>query len=364
MKVIQPRTFNPRKTLFVGTVILILIIVAVKRDPVGPEHIHWTGGTMGTQYDIKIAHSPLTLVETRRLNLEIKNYLLRINEEMSTYIPDSEINRFNQSTDTDPIPVSASFAAVTREALRWAERTGGAFDPTLDPLINLWGFGHEAHPDALPSQEEIETALAMTGYREVSVPDNFHIRKARPGIQLNLNAIAKGFAVDGVAELIRAAGATNLYVEIGGDLVVAGVNPENSPWRIGVEEPDPDAPPGERLHGIAHLRRGALAGSGDYRQFRFDDEGRILAHILDPRTGRPVDHTLAGVNVWSKTCVVADAIATALIVMGPEEGLAWIEASPEAEAVFFQRDEDGVIRAVFSSGFRSTTGYQELTPAE
>jgi len=298
------------------------------------------------------------------LNLEIKNYLLRINEEMSTYIPDSEINRFNQSTDTNPIPVSASFATVTRAALRWAERTEGAFDPTLDPLINLWGFGHESRPDALPSQAEIETALARTGYRDVSVPDDFHIQKARPEIQLNLNAIAKGFAVDGVAELIQAAGATNLYVEIGGDLIVAGVNPENNPWRIGVEEPDPDAPPGERLHGIAHMRSGALAGSGDYRQFRSDEEGRLLAHILDPRTGRPVDHTLAGVNVWSKTCMVADAIATALIVMGPLEGLAWIEASPEAEAVFFHRDEDGAIRAIFSSGFRSTAGYQELTAAE
>ncbi len=359
MKVIQPRPFNPRKTIFVGTVILILIIVAIRRDPPGPEHIHWTGRTMGTHYDIKIAHSPLSVADSRRLNLEIKNYFLQLNEEMSTYIEDSEISRFNRRADTDPVPVSASFALVTREALHWAERTDGAFDPTLDPLINLWGFGHDASPGA-PSEQDIAATLEQIGYDGVRVPDDFHLQKEHPDVQLNLNAIAKGYAVDGVANLIRLYGATNYYVEIGGDLVVSGVNRERMPWRIGVELPDPAAAPGERLHGIAHLSSGAMAGSGNYRQFRIDETGETISHILDPRTGHPVRHDLAGVNVWSETCMVADAIATALIVMGTEEGRAWIEEVPEAEAVFFERADEDTFRAFYSSGFEKVAGYEEM----
>lgn len=364
MKVIQPRTYNPRKTLFAGTVILILIIVYVVRDPAGPESIHWRGRTMGTHYDIQIAQSPLSLVESRRLHQEVERYLRDVNEEMSTYIPDSEINRFNRNDSTEPIAVSPSFASVTREALRWAERTGGAFDPTLEPLIRLWGFGHRPDPAAQPSQEAIDEILRQIGPRHVAVPDEFHIRKTHPRIQLNLNAIAKGDAVDGLVRRLQQAGISNLYVEIGGDLVISGVNREEQPWRIGVEEPNPDAAPGEQLHGIAHLRYGALAGSGDYRQFREDAEGHTLTHILDPRTGKPVRHALSGVNVWSKTCVVADAIATALMVMGTEEGMAWIETTPEAEAIFFERTADGDVQAFYSSGFRTTTGYKESRDRE
>lgn len=313
---------------------------------------------MGTHYDIKIAHSPLTRLEARRLLLDVEQYLRQFNDEMSTYIADSEISRFNRARHTDPVPVSVTFATVTREALQWAERTNGAFDPTLDPLINLWGFGHETAPTTLQTDEAIDAILSHIGYRHLSVPDYFHIQKDHPDIQLNLNAIAKGHAIDGVAQLIRLAGATNLYVEIGGDLVVYGFNRENAPWRIGIEEPDPDAAPGEKIHGIAHMSHGALAGSGDYRQFHTVDEGRVLSHIIDPRTGRPVAHTLASVNVWADTCSTADAVATALIVMGSEEGLAWIERTPEVEAVFFERDHAGHFRAVYSSGFEEATGFR------
>ncbi len=360
MKVIQPRTFNPRQTLFLGGLILLLIVIMIRRNPNGPEHIHWAGRTMGTHYDIKIADAPYSLADSRRLRLEVEQYLRRINQQMSLYMEDSEIRRFNRHAGTARFSVSPSFAAVTHEALIWAKRTGGAFDPTLDPLINLWGFGHEDTTREPPTQKEINAVLEATGSRLVAVPKDAHIQKARIDVQLNLNAMAKGYAADGVADLIRQSGATNYYVEIGGDLVVSGVNRDGVAWRIGVEEPDPEAAPGERLHGIAHLTRGALAGSGDYRRFRVDAEDRRYSHILDPRTGRPIEHDLASVNVWAPTCVSSDAIATALMVMGLEEGLSWIETEPEIEAIFFERKPDGTMEAFFSSGFRSVTAYEIL----
>ncbi len=364
MKVIQPRPFNPRKTLFVGSVIFILIIVALTRNaPQGPAHIHWTGTTMGTYYDIKIAHSPLTQVEARRLYQEVTSFLKKINQQMSTYIEDSEISRFNRHTSTDPFSVSPEFARVTRSALYWAESTGGAFDPTLDPLINAWGFGRHQAQEA-PQKELIETALEQVGYGLILVPNDHHIQKIQPDVQLNLNAIAKGYAVDGISSLLRQAGALNHYVEIGGDLVVSGHNIEGNPWRVGIENPDPDALPGQSLYGIAHLSSGALAGSGDYRQFREDEEGLTVSHILDPRTGRPVSHALASVNVWACTCMDADAVATALMVMGHEDGMRWIEKQTNAEAIFFVRQTEGSFETFISSGFIDRTGFAGIMPEE
>lgn len=310
---------------------------------------------MGTHYDIKIAHSPLTQVEARRLHQEVETYLRDMNRKMSTYLEDSEISRFNQSRSTEPFPVSPEFAYVTRSAIEWADRTGGAFDPTLDPLIHLWGFGYRTPEAPSPSEAELAAALARIGYGYIQVPDDVHIRKLRPDIELNLNAIAKGYAVDGVQQILLRAGAVNHYIEIGGDVAVSGGNREGDPWRIGIEYPDPDAAAGERLHGIAHLSSGALAGSGDYRQFRTDADGRVLSHILDPRNGHPVQHELASVNVWATSCMDADAIATALIVMGLEEGLRWVEAQPDAEAVFFTRRSNGRFEPAYSPGFKDRT---------
>jgi thiamine biosynthesis lipoprotein len=357
----SPKPFHPRRTFVLALVIIGLGVLMYVRDPAGPSHIHWTGRTMGTTYDIKIAHSPLSEVDARRLFLRIDQYLRQINDEMSTYIADSEISRFNRSSDVAPFPVSASFAEVTATSLEWATRSGGAFDPTLDPLINLWGFGHERmRAGHQPGDTEIEAALANVDHAGIQVTDAFHIQKSRPELQLNLNAIAKGYAVDGVAKIILAAGATNLYVEIGGDLLVNGVNPFNEPWRIGIEYPDPDAGPGERLHGVVHVSEGALAGSGDYRNFLLTDEGDLYAHILDPRTGRPTRHSLAAVNVYARTCMAADAVATAVIVMGAEEGVAWVDSLPDIEAIFFIRHPDGRDEVFFSSGFMTATGYSFL----
>lgn len=360
MKVIQPRSFNPLKTLVVGSVILILIIVHLMRSPLEPDITHWRGLTMGTHYDIKIARPPMSDKEQSTLRQQVDDYLAQVNQWMSTYLPDSEISRFNRFEETVPFPVSSSFTTVTRSALEWAERSGGAFDPTLDPLINLWGFGHQATDKQPPTEEEIAAAQARSGYTKVTVPDDQHLRKRHPEIQLNLNAIAKGYAVDGVATLLQEAGLTNIYIEIGGDMRVHGVNHEGTPWRIGIESPDPHAAPGQRLHGIAHVTEGALAGSGDYRQWIEVEDGGSYSHIIDPRTGRPANHALTAVNVLAGNAMDADAAATALIVMGLTDGLNWIESEEDLEAIFFTRTDNGAVQATTTSGFAERAGYAPL----
>lgn len=365
--VVAPRTFNPRKTLFVGTVIFVLILVTIFRSPpeeegAGPEGlIRFNGQTMGTYYDVQVAHADFTDAQIEALRHKVHDYLIEVNRQMSTWISDSEISQFNAHETTVPFPVSPSFAKVTGAALYWAEATEGAFDPTLDPLINLWGFGHHVREISdWPSEDEINAALALTGYQDLTVIDGAQLQKSRPEIQLNLNAIAKGYAVDGVLALLKEAGAENIYVEIGGDVAALGQNLAGTPWRIGIEQPVPDALPGQFLEGIVHISRGALAGSGEYRKYMQDDEGQRYSHIIDPRTGYPARHQLASVNVWGETCMVADAAATALIVMGEEVGAEWIESRPDLEAIFFVQTPNGEIESFRSSGFDERTGYQPI----
>ena len=366
--VVSPRVYNPRKTLFVGTVIFVLILVYIFRSPpdvedAGPEGlIRFQGYTMGTYYNVQVAHADFTDAQVEALRHKVHDYLVEINRQMSTYIPDSEISQFNALETAVPFPVSPAFAEVTRAALYWAEATGGAFDPTLDPLINLWGFGHEAREMiAWPSEAEVEAALARTGFQDIAITDDSQLQKGRPEIELNLNAIAKGYAADGVLALLAEAGAENIYVEIGGDVAVLGHNILDMPWRIGIEQPVPEAMPGQFLEGIVHMSQGAMAGSGEYRRYFEDDEGQSYSHIIDPRTGYPARHQLASVNVWAETCMAADAAATALIVMGEEAGAEWIESRADLEAIFFVQTVEGDVHLFRSSGFDQRTGFQPIS---
>jgi thiamine biosynthesis lipoprotein len=346
--------------MVVASAVVLFGIYTYTRPAPAPAHVHWTGQTMGTTYSIKLAHSTLPVVEVRRLKKTIDLFLVDVNEEMSTYLPESEISRFNRHDNDTPFPVSAGFAEVTRRALFWADATGGAFDPTLDPLINLWGFGHQIGHASRPTPEAIMEAKAQTGYMFIQVPDHFHLLKSRPNVQLNLNAIAKGYGVDGVLALIKESGMTNAYVEIGGEVAVSGANQDHVPWRTGIEWPDPESPVGAKIHGVAHLSTGALATSGNYRRFRRDPEGRLVSHIIDPRTGEPVGHTLASVSVWAADCATADAVATALYVMGLTEGLSWVEQRDDLEALFFDMDDQGTVTVHPSRRFHERTGYKSV----
>ncbi len=362
MNIIQPRRFNPWKALWVLAVLVAVFVYTSRRDARGPADPAWTGQTMGTTYSIKVAGSRLTQRQLAQLQADVDARLVEVNQEMSHYVTNSELSLFNQFTGATPFRVSASFAGVTQFALDLSRRSNGAFDPTLGPLIDVWGFGPKARRETPPNDEELAAARQACGYHHLSVVSNAFLQKDIPGIHLNLSAVAKGYGVDEAARVIRSRGLTNLFVEIGGEVVAFGFNTDGQKWRVGVDAPDPDLLPGEVLEAILHLSGTAVATSGDYRNFFQDAEGHRYSHILNPATARPITHNLGAVSVVSSNCMTADGLATTLFVLGPVEGLRWIEDYPGAAALFIVRNEDGSFTQFASRGFEAMTGYAPPAP--
>ena len=267
----------------------------------------------------------------------IVSVLAEVNRQMSTYDDGSELSAFNRAPVGAAMPVSAELAEVAVLAQQVAARTGGAFDATVAPLVALWGFGVDAAPQP-PTAAELQTARAVVGYRRFDArlaPPT--LRKLAP-VTLDFSALAKGYAVDRIARLLELSGCRSYLVELGGEVRVHGANAGGQPWRIGIESPF-----GSRLALQLSLREGAVATSGDYRQYRplESETGRVRAtHILDPRSGAPVNHRLASATVVAETAALADAYATALMVLGEEAGLAFAERHDLA-ALFIRRTDTG-----------------------
>jgi len=359
MKMIQPRRFHPWKTLWVLAVLVAFAAYTWLRDARAPADIRWAGETMGTTYSMRIADAHMSMKELKALQTAISARLVEVSREMSHYIPDSEISRFNKSTSTEPFAISAPFARVVRFAIDLHGKSDGVFDPALGPLINLWGFGPAGRITKAPSQEEIDKIMPDIGCEHLSMAGETAIRKDVPGLQLNLSAVAKGYGVDEAARVLREHGIRNYFVEIGGEVVAEGRNAKGGPWRVGVEVPDPDTLPGEAIEAVLEITNAAVATSGDYRNFFVDEDGRRFSHILDPRTGHPIAHNLASVTVVAGNCMVADGLATTLFVLGADEGASWLARTfPGIEALFIVRDEDGTFREVATPGFESLTGYR------
>jgi thiamine biosynthesis lipoprotein len=276
-----------------------------------------SGRTMGTWYHVKVVRLP-TGTSAAGLGAEIDQRLDSINQEMSTYLDDSRLSRFNRSPTHQWCDVSPDTARVVAAAQDVSRRTEGAFDVTVGPLVNLWNFGPNRQPERLPAQEEIRRTLARVGYEQLDVrPSPPALRKSRPDVYVDLSAIAKGFAVDAIAELLDAHAIEAYMVEIGGEVRAKGRKADGTAWRIGIERPVS----GERtIQHVVELDDASLATSGDYRNF-FEWEGRRYSHTIDPRTGRPVEHALASVSVMAGDCMTADAWATALMVLGADQAL-------------------------------------------
>ena len=321
-----------------------------------PRDVLLSGQTMGTTYSIRLAASPLGRGELRRLQNDVDAALAEVNRQMSSYLPDSEISRFNRAGANEPIAISPDFRFVVRRALEIAEATGGAFDPTVGALVNLWGFGPDGRPRAAPAAEQIADARDTTGWGHLRLTTDGQLAKDIPDLRLDLGAIAKGFGVDRIAALLRERDCRDFVVEIGGETLGVGVNAAGEPWRIGVLKPDGS----NDLQGVAHLTDGrAIATSGDYRNFYRDETGELRAHIVDPRTAAPVGHAVASVSVLAGDCLTADALATALFVLGPDEGLPLLAARfPGVEALFLVRDGGNGFRETATPGFAPATRYQ------
>ncbi|MDF7806008.1 FAD:protein FMN transferase [Pontiellaceae bacterium B12219] len=314
-----------------------------------------TGGeTMGTGYSIKIT-GKIRKALLSEITLQVEQTLREVNRQMSTWDPESEISRFNHFQSLEPFPCSGEFAMVVRSALDISRKTGGAFDPTLQPLLNLWGFGSEAEESHVPSPEAIAAIKETTGWEKLRVDNADTLRKTVPDLSLALGAIAKGYGVDAVGQVLDDAGLENWFVEIGGEVTTRGVNADGVPWKVGIQFPTTN-PMDMNLQGIVQISDGAIATSGDYRNY-IQEDGVVYSHILDPRTGQTARSSTASVTVRAPTCMQADAMATALFVMGPDEGLELIEEMDGLEALFLIRTEAGEIIEKFSSGFKAATAY-------
>jgi thiamine biosynthesis lipoprotein len=303
------------------------------------------GPTMGTAYRVSIAER-LSADETEALRVAVEAALARVDKLMSTYRRGSEVSRFNAAADGEWIDVSPDTATVIAEATRAASVSGGGFDVTVGPLVDLWGFG-PADRNGVPSDEAISDASAHTG------PDAFQfdpargaIKKTRGRLRLDLSGVAKGHAVDLVSAQLEALGFDRYLIDVGGELKARGRKSDGSLWRVGIERPVP----GQRqLQRVLAVDGGAIATSGDYRNF-FVRDSRHYSHTIDPRTGRPVQHRLASVSVLGDRAMSADALSTAMMVLGPEEGLALAERM-QVPVMFLLRSEDGIVERT-TAGFR------------
>lgn len=275
-----------------------------------------SGATMGTQWQVQLVSEGRSPPEG--LATQIGDLLLELDRGIfSTWVADSELNRLNRAPDRQPVAVSADLLQVLQAAIRIHGESDGAFDPSVGPLVDLWGFG-PVEVTVSPDAAAIAGARARLGTAELQVDAAAGTVSKPAQVQLDLSGIAKGHAVDRIAALLLARGITDFLVEIGGELRLQGLRGSNEPWTIAIERPEPD------LRAVQALfdSRGealALAGSGDYRNYRLVD-GVRQSHEIDPLRGVPVQHGLAAVTVLGDTAMEADAWATALMVLGPSDG--------------------------------------------
>jgi thiamine biosynthesis lipoprotein len=328
--------------------LLVAVIVCCIAGCDLKKEVVCSGTTMGTTYQVKVVTSVLR--PTGSLQGRIDRRLGEINRSMSTFLADSEISRFNAGNAAgDEQAVSVDFFTVMQTARRLYEVTGGAWDGTVMPLVDLWGFGPEGFSGVVPEPEEIERCLDSVGFSGIELGREQTLAKIRPEIRLDLASIAKGYGVDVLATLLRDLGYRNFLVEVGGEVFAEGVRRDEKKWRVGINRPRTDSAFDDVYHVVA-LAGKALATSGDYRNF-FDVAGRRYSHVIDPRTGYPVANGVVSVSVVADTCTLSDGLATAMMVMGAEEAIALANRMPEVSCLVVVQEADGSLTDYRSGGF-------------
>lgn len=322
------KTKRQRNFMAVGLLLLLSIWIIHRNNRPAPYQTD-NGLIFGTIYQVSYQYPT-------SLKGEIEEALHTIDNSLSPFNQHSiitAINR-NESMQTDSL-----FRAVFRRSLEISAETDGAFDITVAPLINAWGFGFKK--GIFPDSAQVDSLRQLIGYTRVSLDADGCVQKQDPRLMLNCSAVAKGYAVDVVARLLQAKGIDNLMVDIGGEVVVKGHNPQQRPWRIGINKPvDDSLATNQELQAIVELTEGAIATSGNYRNY-YHRNGKKYAHTIDPRTGYPVQHAILSSTVLAPDCMSADAYATAFMVMGLEEAEAFVEAHPELAAYFIYSQTDG-----------------------
>ncbi len=315
---------------------LIAVFVGCTSTSISMETEYlFQGPTMGTAYRVKVVSPHLSEARKSRIDQAIRRELDNVNAKMSTYQLDSEISRFNRQRTTEPFPLSMDVIEVLSEAQRISEATEGAFDITVGPLVDAWGFG-PVKLDRIPSESRLAELRQSLGWEKIEIEAPATARKRHPATQADLSAIAKGYAVDRVSQTLADLDYGNHMVEVGGEVRTAGHGSTGKTWRIAIEQPILGRRAQQR---IVRLNDGAMATSGNYRNL-IEKDGVRYSHTIDPRSARPVTHRLASVTVIHLSCMTADAYATALMVMGEDEAFRFATAHDLA-VMLLVRGEEG-----------------------
>jgi thiamine biosynthesis lipoprotein len=305
-------------------VVLILWTAAAPLAAAELQRLH--GRTMGTTWSVlaELSRGQSTEVLQQGIQAELD----RVDGQMSTYKPGSDLSRFNRAPAGTWQQLPPEFFTVLRHALELAKDSDGAYDPTVGPLVNLWGFGPDQRPRQPPTAQAIAAAQARVGWWKLQADPATRRVRQPGGVYLDLSAVAKGYGVDQVARYLQRIGVGAYLVEVGGELRAHGRKPDGSAWRVGIERPDAAAGAvvdADELIDTVTLDERAIATSGDYRHV-FEDGGRYYSHHIDPRSGYPVPHEVASVSVLASDCMQADPLGTTLSVMGADKGMAFAQA--------------------------------------
>lgn len=326
-----------RNFLWIALLLLATIWILARHNAPIPYQKD-SGLIFGTIYNI-------TYQCKENLKADIDSLLRQFDGSLSPFNDTATITRVNRNEE---VVVDSFFRTVFHRSMEISQETDGAFDITVAPLVNAWGFGFKK--GEFPNATMIDSLLEITDYHKVTLTAKGEVLKTDPRIMLTCSAVAKGYAVDVVARMLEQRGIRNFMVDIGGEVVVKGVNPSNTPWRIGINKPvDDSLSVNQELQTVLQVQNVGIATSGNYRNFYYKD-GKKYAHTIDPRTGYPVQHSLLSATVIAQDCMSADAYATAFMVMGLEAAEAFASLRPELDAYFIYSDEEGRLQTYMTTG--------------
>ena len=295
------------------------------------------GETMGTTYNIKIVSDyKINYIDIKS---SVDSIFVVLNQQMSTWDPESEISKFNRWESLDPYNVSGAFFKVVEKGLDLSQKTDGMFDITVYDLLSLWGFGPNPK-SGIPKKKQIESILLHTGYENI-ICNTDNLIKKDPRMKIDLNSIAKGYGVDVVFDFLKSKGFENIFVEVGGEVRYSGHNRKYKNWSLGLENPLSNTVNEQKpFFGILDVESSAVATSANYRNF-VDLDGTILGHTINPKSGFPVQSDIISVTVIAETCMEADGWATALMVMNHNEGARMLEKNKNISAIWLLQEDDG-----------------------
>jgi len=332
---------------YIQTTLLMFFIVLLVGCGYQKE-VSFSGRTMGTTYHIKVVTGIFS--HATGLQKKIDARLEEINKSMSTFRKDSEISRFNLIKHAgEKFVISNDFYNVMVVAKVLYEITGGAWDGTVKPLVDLWGFGNGKIRHTPPEKSKIEALLSEVGFDNIEISTDHYLIKKKALLSLDLASIAKGYGVDQVAALIRDNGIYDFLVEIGGEVFASGYRKDGNKWRVGINKPQENAPLNQ-VYKVIDIHDKGFATSGDYRNF-FEVKHKRFSHIIDPRTGYPVDNGVVSVSILADTCTFADGLATAIMVLGDKKGIDLVNHLDNTECFIVTQNKNGALIDHYSKGF-------------